>query len=386
MRLTPPPIRTHTGAAASAERKVTWLELFFDLVFVAAVAQVAEPLREHYTLAELTRFAPLFLLIWWAWTGRALFSTRFESNDMVQRALTMVEMFAVAVMAANARDSLASRSSAGFAAAYAGVRVILLVHYWRATALREALGLSAVYLAGHGIAAALWLLSAIVPVNLRLALWLVAFLTDLGTPWLTVDRTVHMPPHPSHLPERFGLFTLILLGESVVAVMKGIESQETWSPLAASAAVSGVATLFGIWWWYFEGLKAAAERAVRSRRDAVRLHVWSYAHFPLYLGIVIIGVGIQRVVTHATHEPLPPGDVLMWAAGVILLAGAGVVLRTTRPAAAFALRASARQAHRGVACGFSRKATSIARMRSSGTSAGTSAFDVSNARRPSSID
>ena len=144
----------------------------------------------------------------------------------------------------------------------------------------------------------LWLLSSVVPLNLRLALWLIAFMVDLGTPWFTVDRTVHMPPHPSHLPERFGLFTLILLGESVVAVMKGIESQESWSPLAASAAFSGVAALFGIWWWYFEGLKAAAERAVRSRRDAVRLHVWSYAHFPLYLGIVIIGVGIQRVVTH----------------------------------------------------------------------------------------
>ena len=132
MRLTPRTSAAHPRRRR-AERKVTWLELFFDLVFVAAVAQVAEPLREHYTLAELTRLLP-FLLIWWAWTGRALFSTRFESDDMVQRALTMVEMFAVAVMAANARDSLASRSSAGFAAAYAGVRIILLVHYWRATA------------------------------------------------------------------------------------------------------------------------------------------------------------------------------------------------------------------------------------------------------------
>ena len=327
MRRTPLQIRPHSRAG---ERKVTWLELFFDLVFVAAVAQVAEPLREHYTFAELTRFAPLFLLIWWAWTGRVLFSTRFEKDDAVQRALTMVEIFAIAVMAANARDSLASRSSAGFAAAYAGVRIILLVHYWRATAVREARGLSAVYLAGHGLAAALWLLSSVVPLHLRLALWLLAFLIDLGTPWLTVDRTVHLPPHPSHLPERFGLFTLILLGESVVAVMKGIESQETWSPLAASGAFSGVAALFGIWWWYFEVLQAAAERPVRSRLDAVRLHVWSYAHFPLYLGIVIIGVGIQRVVTHATHQPLPSGDVLMWTAGVILLVSAGAILRRTR--------------------------------------------------------
>ena len=329
MRLNPSRFRLNSHAASRADRKVTWLELFFDLVFVAAVAQVAEPLREHYTLAELTRFTPLFLLIWWAWAGRALFSTRFESDDAVQRALTMIEMFAVAVMAANARDSLTSRSSAGFAAAYAGVRIMLLIHYWRAAAVQEARGLTTVYLAGHGVAAGLWLTSALAPVDLRLSLWLAAFAIDLGTPWLTVGRTVHLPPHPSHLPERFGLFTLILLGESLVAMMKGIESQETWSAPAATAALSGVATLFGIWWWYFEGLQVAAERTVRSRRDAIRLHLWSYAHFPLYLAVVIIGVGIQRTVSHATHEPLPSSDGAMWAAGVLLLAVAAVVFRRT---------------------------------------------------------
>jgi low temperature requirement protein LtrA len=183
----------------------------------------------------------------------------------------------------------------------------------------------------------------------------VAIAVDLGTPWLTVDRTVHLPPHPSHLPERFGLFTLILLGESVVAVMKGIESQETWSPLAASAAFSGVAVLFGIWWWYFEGLDATAARTVRSRLDAVRLHVWTYAHFPLYLGVVIIGVGIRRVVSHATHEPLPTEDVWMWVTGLVLLVGAGIALRHTRSAAAFRLKPEATPTKESAAPAFRRK-------------------------------
>ena len=83
-------------------RKVTWLELFFDLIFVAAVAQVAEPLREHYSIGEVLRLVPLFVLIWWAWTGHALFSTRFDGDDVVQRVLTLLQMFAVAAMAANA--------------------------------------------------------------------------------------------------------------------------------------------------------------------------------------------------------------------------------------------------------------------------------------------
>src|SRR5688572_10768711 len=242
-----------------SERKVTWLELFFDLVFVAAVAQVAEPLREHYRFDELLRFAPLFLLIWWAWTGRTMFTTRFDTDDRVQRALTILEMFAIAIMAANARESLASRSSAGFAAAYAGVRVVLMVHYLRASRLAGARSLAFSHLAGHGVAAVLWLLSALAPVPVRLAIWIAAFTIDLATPWAAVNHDVRTPPHPAHLPERFGLFTLILLGESLVAVMKGIESHEHWSLPAASAAIAGMTVLFAIWGWYFNRADATAE-------------------------------------------------------------------------------------------------------------------------------
>ena len=316
----------------SPERRVTWLELFFDLVFVAAVAQVAEPLREHYNFAELARFVPLFLLVWWAWTGRAMFSTRFDTDDRVQRALTLLEMFAIAVMAANARDSLASRSSAGFAAADAGVRVVLLIHYVRASRTGEARRLAKPHIVGHGAAAALWLVSALAPVPVRVAVWMAAFALDLSTPWASVRHNVHTPPHPAHLPERFGLFTLILLGESVVAVMKGIESQESWSVTAASSALIGMGVLFAIWWCYFDGVGATRERHVRTRRDAIHLQVWSYAHYPLYLGIVIIGVGIQRLVTMATHEPIPQADVAMWLTGGVLLAAAMLTIAASAPA------------------------------------------------------
>ena len=107
------PLRLRSTVGGDAGRKVTWLELFFDLIFVAAVAQVAEPLRDHYSLAGLARFTPLFVLIWWAWTGHAVFATRFDTDDVIQRGLTLVQMFAVAAMAANAKDALDSRSSAG---------------------------------------------------------------------------------------------------------------------------------------------------------------------------------------------------------------------------------------------------------------------------------
>src|SRR4029077_9088160 len=98
-------------------------------------------------------------------------------------------------------------------------------------------------------AAALWLTSALVPTPARYVLWGVAFALDLGTPWLAVRESLAVPPDAAHLPERFGLFTLILLGESVIAVMHGIEHQEYWSVVAASTAFSGMGVAFAIWWW-----------------------------------------------------------------------------------------------------------------------------------------
>src|SRR5439155_11761319 len=290
MRTLIAPLRVRSTGEAG--RKVTWLELFFDLIFVAAVAQVAEPLRDHYSFVGLVRFAPLFVLIWWAWIGHSVFSTRFDTDDVVQRALTLVQMFAVAAMAANAKDALDSRSSAGFAAAYAAVRFVLVAQYFRARRVPGARPLTMRYLAGHGTAAILWLGSALVPAPVRFWIWGVAFAIDLGTPWLALRHSVDVPPDAAHLPERFGLFTLILLGETVVAVMQGMESQEDWTPAAATSAFLGMGIAFLIWAWYLDGVAGASEQPVRSRRDALRFHIWSYAHFPLYLGIIVTGVGI----------------------------------------------------------------------------------------------
>lgn len=309
--------------------KVSWLELFFDLIFVAAVAQVADPLREHYTPGGALRFAAMFALIWWAWSGFTNFTTRFDSDDAVQRGLMVLQLFVVAAMAANARDSLDSRSSAGFAAAYAVLRLILVALYWRARQLPRAHGLATRYAAGHGAAALIWLASAIVPAPARYLLWAIALAIDLATPWVAVEHAVRLPPVAAHLPERFGLFTLILLGEAVVAVMRGMESQETWPVPAAASALLGMGLLFLLWWWYFEAVDAVAEQHVRSHADARRLHLWSYMHFPLYLGIVWMGVGVQRVVTAAARTALSDDDVLVPAAGALLAVVAMTFIRET---------------------------------------------------------
>jgi len=289
-------LRAHLGEAA---HRVTWLELFFDLIFVAAVAQVAEPLHDDYSVAGVFRFATLFALIWWAWTGYTVFATRFHADDGMQRLLMPLQMFVVAAMAANAEDQLHSRSSAGFMAAYGVLRLILIAQYLRARHLPIARDLTLRYVAGYGTAAVIWLVSASLAAPARYVLWAGAFAIDLGTPWLTLPHAIRLPPNPSHLPERFGLFTLILLGESVVAVMRGMRSQQDWTPVAALSAFGGMALLFGVWWWYFDVAAAASERSVRTRPDAIRFNLWSSAHFPLYVGLVVMAVGVQRSVSAA---------------------------------------------------------------------------------------
>ena len=286
-------------ADSTSSRRVTWLELFFDLIFVAAVAQVDAPLGTDYSLAGVFRFLAFFALIWWAWNGHTLYSTRFDTDDLFQRLLTLMQMFAVAAMAANARDAFDSRYSAGFAAAYAAMRFVLVVQYLRARRVPRSRQLTTRYALGFGMAAVIWLASAMVPPPARYWMWVLALLTDLGTPFLAVHHAARIPPDAAHLPERFGLFTIILLGESVIAVMHGMESQEYWSVSAALSAFLGMGIAFCFWWWYFDGAKATAERPIQSKEDSLLFHIWSYAHLPLYLGIAIVAVGIKHIISLA---------------------------------------------------------------------------------------
>ena len=295
--------RLHTRAH-EPERKVTWLELFFDLVFVAAVAQVAAPLGGAATLAGIGSFTLFLLMIWWAWLGHTTFSTRFDGDDLLHRSLTLLQLFFAAVMAVNAEGGLDSPDSAGFVAAYAAMRLILAAEYLRARRVAGSGPLSQCYLVGCGVAAILWLASALAPLPLRYALWAAAIAVDFATPLVAERHSPAVPPHASHLPERYGLFTIILLGESVASVMHGMERQAGWSPSAVTCAVGSLGITFAIWWLYFEGVRGAAERRVRTVGDGVRLRIWSYAHLPLYLALVIAGVGLEHAIEAADHGSL----------------------------------------------------------------------------------
>jgi low temperature requirement protein LtrA len=129
------------------------------------------------------------------------------------------------------------------------------------------------------------------------------------------------------------------LGESVAAVMRGMESQEAWPVSAAVSAFSGLALIFGVWWWYFDVAHGAAERHVRSARDTVSFHIWSHAHFPLYLCIAVLGVGIQHVISLPAGIRATPQHawILTGAASVLMSILCVISLTCTRSESQFRL-------------------------------------------------
>jgi low temperature requirement protein LtrA len=318
--LEPPRLRT-AGGADDAERHVTWLELFYDLVFVVAVAQLAHELSGHLSVSGLLAFVTLFVPVWWAWVGATVYATRFDTDDAAHRALTLLAMLAVGALAINVRDGTGANAM-GFALAYVAVRGVLIVEYLRAGRhVPEAAPLTTRYAIGFATAAALWLLSALVPPPARFLLWALALAVDLGVPATAGRLLARIPPSGAHLPERFGLFTIIVLGEAVVAVVGGVADQD-WRLASAVTAGLGLTLAFGLWWTYFGVFAGSAvRRAVREGRVGLYL-AWVYLHLPLVIGLAAMGVGVERAVVSPSGAALATAErwLLCGAVALCLLA------------------------------------------------------------------
>jgi low temperature requirement protein LtrA len=282
-------------------RRPGWTELFFDLVFAAAIAQLSAPLDHDYSAYGIARFGFLLALVFLAWFGYTSFVTQFGVDDVVERVLIIAQVFLVAVMAANATDALSSRDAAGFGAAYGGVRAILALQYARVLRSPSVEPFVRRRIVGLLTSAVLWTISALLPVPERYFGWTLALFVDVVNSWPASRSTTASPPGATHFAERFGLLTIILLGEFVASVMRGIESQMAWSFLAASAAVLSLGLGLAIWSCYSDGAVGWETRHVRSHRDVMRLRAWIALHFGLFLGIGVIGVGVRRAIA------LPPG-------------------------------------------------------------------------------
>jgi len=322
--LEPPRLRTLED---DEDRRATWLELFLDLVFVAAIAQVASTLSADPTAAGFGRFLALFLPIGWAWAGFTFYATRFDTDDLVYRLLTLLGMFAVAGLASTVPDALHGGQNA-FVVAYVSVRLILLALYVRVYRdLEVARPVAGWFILMFGLAVCDWLISLAVPVPWKYLFWAVALALEHVAPIRAWRLLRGMPVDPRHIPERFGLLIIIVLGESVIGVVLGTSHVE-WTPLSGTVAFAGFLAAAAIWWLYFDFLDAAAV-VTRNVRSGI---TFVYAHYFVAAGIAALGVGVKLAIFSV--EPGPAYDEIGWiaAAGTALcMAGLATIQLATPP-------------------------------------------------------
>lgn len=295
-------------------RKVAWLELFYDLVYVAIVVQLGNKLSEDVSPEGILGFVVLFIPIWWVWMGMTFYSNRFVVDDLPHHLLVLGQIFVVSALAIFVFDGL-DDTAQGFALAYVAARGILVIMYLRAAHFIDAARpLARRYAFGFSIAAVMWVISAFVPPPLRFILWAVGLLIDFYTPLspesLRQQRT--LPPSPHHLPERMGLFTIIVFGESFIKVIGGFSGHDIELSRALIAFL-GLVLVGGLWWVYFENI---AEHAVNWARGA---NIWLYTHLPLQLALVAMAVGVYKFITlHDPEHGLPDNYRLLLCGSVAL--------------------------------------------------------------------
>ncbi len=268
--------------------RVSWLELFFDLVFVVIVAVIGTSLDQRH---DLLGFTLQFIAIFWVWNAFTYYNERFESHGLEGRLFTFIAMVAVAGLAVWGADGLGA-NYVGFALSYLLARMLNIALWLRAgyhvpRFRRAAFGFSG----GFVVAAALLAVSFFVPVEVRLVLWTLAVLLEIATPTITARFQRDLPPiTEDKFPERFGLFTMIVLGETVAEVIQSVAASNavaTLSPLTIVDAVLGLAVGFGLWWVYYDFI---ARRP--ARQQFLTVLAWVYLHMAMLIGIVLVGVGI----------------------------------------------------------------------------------------------
>jgi low temperature requirement protein LtrA len=316
----PPRLRT---AADEGDRHASWLELFFDLVFVVAITELAHQLVLDHTLAGFLRFAGLFVPVFVAWQGYSFYADRFDTDDLALRAAFFAAMLAIAAMSVLLDDVARGEHTAAFALAYATLRSLMLALYARAwRAVPEARPLIRLYGGGYAVGVAIWLVSLAVDPPLRYVVWGVAAALELSLPPLQVRMQQRVPTSASHVPERWALFTMIVIGESVVAIALETGGAE-WRASTAAAAVLGFVVVVGVWWLYFD---EQADVVLGGSRLSVLLY--SYAHIPLLLGLAAMGAGVRLLIERGGAEHLGAGPATALLGGVALFLAAIVATRS----------------------------------------------------------
>lgn len=309
------------------ERHATWLEVFYDLVVVAAVSPVAQALSQDHSATGMLAFAGLFIPVFWVWAGHTFYATRFDTDDLVYRLFTFLQMFAIVGMAVEVRDA-SQGETRGYSLAYLGARIILLTLLARAGRHAPAArSFIRTYLRGFGAGAALWALSILLPAPARYVLWGMSLALDLAVPWQvwrSMDPSAAVSP--SHIPERLGLFTIIVLGESISAVVRGLAGRH-WEAAAIIVSALGFGSGVCVWWIYFRHLERAIGRVKMGSGQP-----YIYSHFPLLVGIVVMGIGVEHAIRESGADQFREGTFgLLWGGVYLWTLGAWLLHHVMHP-------------------------------------------------------
>ncbi|MBE9373005.1 low temperature requirement protein A [Saccharopolyspora sp. HNM0983] len=279
-------------------RASTPLELLFDLCFVVAVSQAAEQL--HHGLGQdaitgtTTGYLMVFFAIWWAWMNFTWFASAYDTDDVPYRALTLLQMAGVLVLAAGVPDTFHHYDFTVVTIGYVVMRMAMLAQWVRAAvehpagrqhALRYATGIAACQLG--------WCARLALPDPWGEAAFPVLVLAELSVPlWAEHARTSNW--HPGHINERYGLFTLIVLGEVVLASTNAVQADLVdggLSPGLDEIAAGGLLLIFSMWWIYFMHSAAA-----RIRESLPTTLLWAYGHYFIFASASAVGATVSLAV------------------------------------------------------------------------------------------
>jgi len=291
---------------AEAHRVSSPLELLFDLVFVVAISQVAAQLAhsiaDGHALDTLGPYMMVFFAIWWAWMNFTWFASAYDTDDVPYRALVLLQMAGVLVLAAGVPAAF-NGDEGGFTAVTIGYLVmrIGLVSLWLRAALQHPQGRVTAfrYVGAITFVQLLWVSRLVLPGGGEWWVFLALVLVDLSVP-IWAERTGATAWHPHHIAERYGLFTIIVLGESVLASTVGVQSALDGGGLSAELvviALSGLVVLFVLWWLYFA--EPAGDGLERRRNLSF---VWGYGHYLIFGSLAAVGAGLEVAVESAGHH------------------------------------------------------------------------------------
>ena len=267
---------------ADASRSATWLELFFDVIFVINIAGLTHHLVAHPDPATLAQVAGLYLPLFLVWAGHTTYATRFADGSVLQTILTLLLMFTLGGSAVFVQSGMAEHA-VSFSRAQFAARVLLVLLYLEAhLRIAGARRFTCLLMIAFTLSAVAWAAQEwLGPWDPRLYVTAVAI--ELLAPLLAVTGFGQRPAHPAHLPERLGLFTIIVLGEAVLGVVVGGVRAE-----ARLAFAVGFSLPVGIWWFYFRLLDHS-----ELRRKVGGGQILTYLHLPMTLAVVVMAAAVE---------------------------------------------------------------------------------------------